>query len=444
MKLLSLSLLGALLAYLLYGAWPSVRRTVTVLGALRMYPHGAVVKAGVTAIPDTVHCEDLHYHAPSGTLFTACEDNPETRFKWFPPLANFDDPELASRSRGSIHVVDPKVWVATFSGMSRANGTSQTMMSRRLAFENFEGPFITHGIDVIPDAKAPDGEAVYIVAVNHVPETQSSGEKGPHARSQLEVFHHVVGSSSIRHLRSVWHPLIKTPNDVFAESPTSIYVTNDHRHRFHGLMRALEDLYRGATWTEVVHVQLDFLAATEPTAGVAARIALPNIHNSNGLGHGRTDREILISSCTSGVLLIGQLPVDGKGNITVTESVEFDHVVDNPSYFADPFATPGDDHSGFLEAGVSRGIDLSSTQRNPAAKDPVMVTYIKPAAAGGWEKRLLLEDDGTVLRSVSAAVLVAIDPTKAGEGRATKGPRQAWLFATGFLSKSMIAFKVDL
>lgn len=109
MRLLSFSLLGALLAYLLYTAAPSVSRTLTVLGALRRYPPGAVVKEGVTAIPDTVHCEDLHYHAPSGMLFTACEDNPETRYKWFPPLANFDDPEMASRSRGSIHVVDPKV-----------------------------------------------------------------------------------------------------------------------------------------------------------------------------------------------------------------------------------------------------------------------------------------------------------------------------------------------
>lgn len=108
MRLLSLSLTGALLAYLIYAAGPFLLRTLTVLGILRRYPDGANVKAEVVAIPDTVHCEDLHYHASSGTLFTACEDNAETRRKWFPPLANFDDPELASKSRGSIHVIDPK------------------------------------------------------------------------------------------------------------------------------------------------------------------------------------------------------------------------------------------------------------------------------------------------------------------------------------------------
>jgi len=314
------------------------------------------------------------------------------------------------------------------------------MKSRRLKFENFNGPFVTHGIDVIPDTKKPEGEAVYILAINHVPETQASGAKGPGARSQLEVFHHVIGSSSAKHLRSVWHPLIRTPNDIFAASPTSIYVSNDHLYRDHGLMRTLEDLYSGAKWTETVHLQLDSLTATDSAAGVTARVALSGMHNNNGLGHGRSEREILISSCTSGVMLIGQVPAGGKGNITLTDSVEFPHIVDNPSYFADPYATPGDDRSGFLEAGLGRAIDLAGNQRNPAALDPVLVSYAREVSPGQWQTRVVLEDDGTKIRSSSAAVLVAIDPaTKAGAGG-----RKAWLFATGFLSKSMIAVKVDL
>jgi hypothetical protein len=316
------------------------------------------------------------------------------------------------------------------------------MQSRRLKFDNFDGPFITHGIDVIPDRESTDGEAVYIFAVNHVPETQPSGKKGPHARSQLEVFHHVVGTSSVKRLRSIWHPLIKTPNDIFAESPTSIYVSNDHRHRDHGLMRLVEDGYFGAKWAEIIHVQLDSLtAADDSAAGVVAEVSLSGIHNANGLGHGRTDREILISSCASGVFHVAQLPTEAGGNITLVESVEIDHLADNPSYFADPYATPGNDRSGFLETGLARAVDLAKTMRDSAAKDPVMVTYLRPVAAGGWEKRVLFEDDGTRLRSGSAAVLVAIDPA---EGKGVDGSRQAWLFATGFLSSSMVAVKVDL
>lgn len=121
MRSLSLSLLGAFLAYVFYAAYTPIHRAVTVFGVLRKYPDGAVIRDEVIAVPDTTHCEDLHYHASSGTLFTACEDNPLTRFKWFPPLANFDDPQLASRSQGSIHVVDVKVCLGASSWQAPAN-----------------------------------------------------------------------------------------------------------------------------------------------------------------------------------------------------------------------------------------------------------------------------------------------------------------------------------
>lgn len=317
------------------------------------------------------------------------------------------------------------------------------MQSQRLEFENFDGPFITHGIDVIPDRKQPDGAAVYIIAVNHVPETQASGSHGPNARSQLEVFHHVIGSASVKHLRSVWHPLVKTPNDIFALSPTSIFVTNDHRHR-HGLMRSLEDVYSGARWTNVVHLKLDSLNKADPESGVTASIASAPMHNNNGLAHGRSEDEILISSCTSGVLHIGKVSTGGTGNITLVDSVEFNHIVDNPSYFSDPFATPDDDRSGFLEAGLGRAIDLGKTKQDPLGKDPVMVSLARRTAAGRWETQLLFEDDGTRIRSASAAVLLAIDPAKDSQGGGAEKTRKAWLFVTGFSSQSMIAVKVDL
>lgn len=318
------------------------------------------------------------------------------------------------------------------------------MQSQRLEFRNFDAPFITHGIEVIPDSSPANSEAVYIIAVNHVPDASPSGKQGPYARSRLEVFHHVLGSSSIRHVRSVWHPLIRTPNDVFAESPTSIYVTNDHRYAHHGIRRTLEDLYSGAKWTDLVHLKLDSLAAAaDPTDGVTAKVALAGMHNNNGLGHGRTAREMLISSCTSGVLHIGQVPPDPEtGNITLVDAVAIDHIADNPSYFADPYAgSPADDRSGFLEAGLARAVDLSGTMRDRNAKDPVMVTYVRAArgAAGRWEKRVLFEDDGTRIRSASAAVLVPINPASSDAGA-----RRAWLFVTGFLSKSIVAVKVDL
>jgi hypothetical protein len=60
---------------------------------------------GPIYIEDTIHCEDVHHYRPANLLFTACEDNKNIRFSWFPPLGHL----LPLTAQGSIHVVDPKV-----------------------------------------------------------------------------------------------------------------------------------------------------------------------------------------------------------------------------------------------------------------------------------------------------------------------------------------------
>ena len=37
-------------------------------------------------IPDTLYCEDLHYHESSELLFGTSEEKAESRWKWFPPF----------------------------------------------------------------------------------------------------------------------------------------------------------------------------------------------------------------------------------------------------------------------------------------------------------------------------------------------------------------------
>lgn len=101
-------LLLPIFAAYLYGS--SLHRVVTVLGCLRKPGNTPVANlADIVTIEDTIHCEDLHYHALSNSLFTACEDASDTRFGWFPGLATFENPTLGQRGRGSIHVIDPVV-----------------------------------------------------------------------------------------------------------------------------------------------------------------------------------------------------------------------------------------------------------------------------------------------------------------------------------------------
>ncbi|KAL4919097.1 hypothetical protein BDW62DRAFT_200253 [Aspergillus aurantiobrunneus] len=405
--------LVAALGPLLYNA---VVHHLTVIGVYRS-PAVASSRQGIHTIPDTLQCEDLHYYTPDNLIFTACEDAVLPRFQWFPPLGHLDKPP---ESPGSIHVIDP-----------------QALRSSRLAFENFPGPFITHGIDVIQDPDRPG--AVYIFAVNHLanPEHRSETD-APKARSQIEVFHHVLKTGTARHVRSVRHPLVKTPNDLYATSPYSLYVTNDHYHRG-GLMRRVEDTVPWLKWTNVIHVQLEHLIAGDDTAGVNATVALPKLWSANGLGHGQSEDEVLVTSAVGGIMWRTQANDDRDRTLSVQDDISFNSTIDNPSYYEDPYRTADDDASGYVIAGLRRAIDLPKTHHDPTAKDGVIVWYVRRNQdSTGWEKRVVFEDDGSNIRSASAAVMVPIKPAK---GETSK---EAWLFVTGFISNSVVAAKVQL
>lgn len=154
-------------------------------------------------------------------------------------------------------------------------------------------------------ADPSQSSAVYIFAVNHLPNPKYDGtEHTFKARSQIELFHHVLGTGVARHVRSIRHPRIITPNDVYAESPSSFYVTNDHYYR-HGLKRLVEDVYPLAQWTDVVHVRLDQLESVDAEAGINATTALSGIRNSNGIGRGQNE-EVLVCSAIGGIMYRAQ------------------------------------------------------------------------------------------------------------------------------------------
>ncbi|KAJ0162693.1 Serum paraoxonase/arylesterase 2 [Colletotrichum tanaceti] len=425
-----------------YTYGPAAQRAVTLVGIGRASVNTPVPNAAdLVLIDDTVYCEDLHHHAPSGLLFTACDDNRETRAAWFPGLGHLDDPVKGSKQKGSFHVIDPK-----------------DLTQKRLRFENFDTTFVTHGIDVISDPQRPEGEAVYILAVNHVPHpdylaAKTGGQAGRQqkvvqkSQSRVEIFHHVLGTPTVRHLRTVIHPLIKNPNDLFAEGPRSFYVTNDHHHS-EGVGRTIEDLLPVTSWTTTVHVRVvddDMSAARLPTDGVEAEVALSGLRNNNGLGHGPRPGEIIVSNCAGGEIHLAQLAPDPENTTTTTihlaETVRVDTYIDNPSWFDDPYKSETLDASGFVLGGVSRPIDILTQAGRPEPKIGSIVWYVKPVpgGGGGYEKRILFEDDGTRISSAATAVLVAIEPSPEDEGQ-----RKAWLFITGFMSASVVAVKVDL
>jgi len=337
---------------------------------------------------------------------------------------------------------------------------TQTFISTRLTLTGFSGPLITHGIDILSDPSDPS--LLHIFVINELPNplhyvspsnTNPSEKKW---RVQIEIFTHTLGSSTATHQRSIQHPLINLPNDIYAISPTSIYATNDH-HYSEGSMRILEDLLEQHTapWSNTVRIDVSSIphsAAAAADQGVNVTYALTGIHNNNGLGHGPGTRpdEILVVDASGGVLHRAQRNTDDD-SIKLVEAIQLDSSLDNPSWFEDVRApsAPGDageDKGAYYLAGLAKAAELPKYTQ-PGTVVPSLVWRVKPRKrilgtgqrVGEWRKELVFQDDGGVLRSASAAVVVEVEPGReGGEGR------QGWLFVTGFLSEAMVAVRIDL
>ena len=182
-------------------------------------------------------------------------------------------------------------------------------------------------------------------------------------------------------------------------------------------------------WSDVVHLEISDLNAKDDTQGIKATVAIDAMHNPNGLGHGRDASEILICRAAAGVMHIarqGQTPA-----LTLVETVQLPHCVDNPTYFHDPYAgETGRDASGYVIAGLAHAITF------PSQQNPVTVHLV--SASDDRRQKLLFQDDGKTISTAATAVLVAIDPKENG------GKKQAWLFVAGPIALNVASLKVDL
>lgn len=324
------------------------------------------------------------------------------------------------------------------------------MKSKNLELVGFRGSFITHGIDIYEDPNDP--KKITIIAVNHLPHPRADLPKlKMKMRSQIEIFEHTIGTSQAKWLRSVWHPKILTPNDIYATGPDSFYVTNDHYFPT-GTMRLIEDLgWRDvAGWSNTLHVAFTRNPSSpHPGTEVEVVVALNGLHNNNGLGRGAFPGEVLVGSAGSGELTRCSVSTTAKdATLKVLEHLRIDSCIDNPSYYHDEYATPGKDASGYIIAGVSHPLKMFEEAKKADGEIPSLVWHVslnETYMAGkqrreneGWDRKIIFRDDGKTSSGLATAVLVGLDPAKNG------GKKQGWLFVTGFLSKSIVASLIDL
>ena len=86
--------------------------------------------------------------------------------------------------------------------------------------------FNPHGLSYWQD---PNSGTLQLFVVNHLQDGNA-----------IEMFEYHPTEYNLKHIRSIRHPLISSPNDIVAISETSFYFTNDHYFQRH-LLKMLED-----------------------------------------------------------------------------------------------------------------------------------------------------------------------------------------------------------
>lgn len=180
-----------------------------------------------------------------------------------------------------------------------------------------EGSFTSHGMGAWVDP-TPGSDRIRLFLVNHRPTidpvTQALVlDENTGANSTIEIFETTVGSDTAQHIRTVAHPLLRTPNDVDGLGPDSFYVTNDH-HIKRGKKKAL-DMFM--PWTEVVFCDESH-----------CKVAMEGLTFANGIAKaGDKDDIFYISSTASDKFYVVQSQADKS--LVILDSVSVPYATDN-------------------------------------------------------------------------------------------------------------------
>ena len=172
--------------------------------------------------------------------------------------------------------------------------------------------------------------------------------------------------------------------------------------------------------------------------GDQVKTVMSGLHFANGLMWG-PHGEILLADASGGILNI--VKSADREMFNIVERVGFESTIDNPTYFPDPYpACPDQPEPFYVVGGLARAVEFSKNIKDPNAMEPALVWSArrKNGVEGGWEKRLIMEDDGRWMSGISTALIVAIDPGKEG------GRRLGWLVVTGSFAKALGVLKVEL
>lgn len=142
----------------------------------------------------------------------------ESRVHWLPAIGHLNASQLPAKSGDYIALLDLKT-----------NTHKQLKITEmpQFARDNFH----LHAIDAY---HAPeDREHITVIVNSHRPPADRSTAPTVGSNSVFEIFETRLGSSTLKWVKTVEHPLMRTPNNLIAMGPRQFYFSNDHRRKVH-------------------------------------------------------------------------------------------------------------------------------------------------------------------------------------------------------------------
>lgn len=105
-----------------------------------------------------------------------------------------------------------------------------------------EDNFNLHAIDVYQSPA--DREHLTVMVNSHRPPADRATAPVVGASSVVEIFETRIGSKELKWVKTVEHPLMRTPNNLVVMGERSFYFSNDHRRKAHWVCSSSDNLSR--------------------------------------------------------------------------------------------------------------------------------------------------------------------------------------------------------
>ncbi|ORY84183.1 serum paraoxonase/arylesterase [Leucosporidium creatinivorum] len=237
------------------------------------------------SVPELQGCEDAWISPEHGVAYLPCTPL-SSRAAWLPAILHLNASALPPSSGDYIAVYD-------FS--THTHHRLQLVGMPKEAEENLN----LHAIDVYQSPS--DRERLTVFINSHRPPVDRTTAKEVGANSVVEIFETRMGSKELNWVKTVQHPLMRTPNNLVAMGERSFYFSNDHRRKVHW-SRSFQLLYSEPS---------DLIYCDASTTSPHCIVAAEDVHHPNGIARGPKD--LLYSAST------------GEGKISVWEIQSGDH-----------------------------------------------------------------------------------------------------------------------